>query len=336
MAKKTILLQVQVLAFSTIAALFGSLSPCDAQIVRAPLTEGFARTSSIAMTVNEMLGVRKERSLEEPIVGPGYPALWIAEVQFKAIRLRRIELPDPKTGVVRKELVRYMVYRMIRRDYTELAGKDRAELEKKLADPDLDPSNALDPEHQMPLQMPRFLLETTEKDGTVLQAYTDDISVEIQNAVFQREMGRRGSNLKLLNSIEAISEIGEPIASSDPDALLKAVYGVAVWRNVDPKADFMTVTMSGFSNAYRISGSDDERIVEEKVIVQKFARPGDQYLQDEAELRFIDEDDTDGDGKVDTRYPVWKYRAKPVQLKIRDLDTVLRNVRRDGGAAVEN
>jgi len=336
MAKNKIFFQVQILAFSAVAALFGGLSPCRAQIVRAPLTEGFARTSSITMSVDEMLGVRKERALDEPIVGPGYPALWIAEVQFKSIRLRRIDLPDPKTGVVRKELVRYMVYRMIRRDYTELAGQDRAELEKKLADPDIDPSNVLDVEPLMPLQMPRFLLETTEKDGTILQTYVDDVNVEIQNVVFQREMGRKGATLKLLNSVEAISEIGEPVPTGDPDALLKAVYGVAVWRNVDPKADFMTVTMSGFSNAYRISGIGDQRVVEEKVVVQKFARPGDQYLQDEAELRFVDEADTDGDGKVDTRYPLWMYRPKPVQLKMRDVDTVLRNIRRDPATAAKN
>lgn len=308
------------------------LSTCQAQLIQAPLDQGFARTSSIAMTVDEMLGVRKDRSIDEPILGPGYPALWIAEVQFKPVRMRRIELPDPKTGEVRLELVRYLVYRIILRDYTDLAGDGRASLEKKLADPDFDPTNVLDPEFLMPLQMPRFLLDTTEKDGTILQTYTDEISVEIQNIVFEREMGRRGRDLKLLNNIEAISEIGEPVSINDPDPLLKAVYGVAVWRNVDPKADFLTVTMSGFSNAYRISGGPDDRVVEEKVIVQKFYRPGDEFLQDEMELRFINEEDTDGDGKIDTRYPAWKYRTKPVRLNIPKLDTVLRNVRESSAA----
>ncbi len=327
---------LRIVAVSACGLLIGAVSTCEAQIVRAPLSDGFARTSSISMSVDEMLGIRKERSLDAPIVGPGYPSLWIAEVQFKPIRLRRLELPDPKTGEVRKELVRYMVYRMIRRDYTELAGEERAELEKKLADPELDPSNALDPELLMPLQMPRFLLETTEKDGTVVHGYPDEVSVAIQNAVFQREMGRKGTDLKLLNSIEAISEIGDPIPTKDPDALLKAVYGVAVWRNVDPRADFLTVTMSGFSNAYRITGSPGERVVEEKVIVQKFTRPGDQYLQEEMELRFVDEEDIDADKKVDVRYPVWRYRAKRAQLEIPEMDTVLRNARRESSAVPEN
>ena len=37
------------------------------QQISAPLDSGFARTSSIAMTVDEMLGSRKARALTEPI-----------------------------------------------------------------------------------------------------------------------------------------------------------------------------------------------------------------------------------------------------------------------------
>ncbi len=164
-------------------------------------------------------------------------------------------------------------------------------------------------------------------------------------------MGRRGDSLKLMNSIEAISEIGEPVPSSglaalnakanggdkaavtkaaeaaDQEALQNAVYGVAVWRNVDARADFLSVVMSGFSNAYRITGSGDSRVVEEKVIVQKFERPGDEYEQDEKEFRFVSEEDTNGDLLADVRYPLWKYEPRKIQLKARDLDTVLRNVR---------
>ncbi len=323
-------------AAGAVLAFFATLPSADAQVVRAPLTEGFARTSSIAMSVDEMLGTRKDRSPDEPILGPGYPALYIAEVQYKPMRLIRLELMNPKTGKLEKELIRYLVYRVIRRDYTELAGKDKAELEKKLFDPDLDPANALDPDTPIPLQMPRFLLETEDRNGTVIASYPDEINIEIQNAVFLREMGRKSSDLKLLNSVEAISEIGAPVAVDDKDALLKAFYGVAVWRNVDPKPDFLSVTMSGFSNAYRVSGDSANRIVEEKVVVQRFARPGDEYLQDEMEFRFLDEADTDSDGKVDTRYPLWRYRSKPVELKVRDLDTILRNARRDPAAPAEN
>ncbi len=318
-------------AVGVLLAILAGVPELGAQIIRAPLTDGFVRSSSIDMSSDEMLGTKKERAVDAPIVGPGFPALWISEVQFKPVRLMRLEITDPKTGAVQKELVRYLIYREIRRDYTELAGAERAELLKKLSNPETDPTNLLDPETTQPLQMPRFVLQTQDRDGMPLETYQDEISIEIQNAVFQREMGRKGIGLKLLNSVEAISEIGDPVSSDlavEPDPLSKAVYGVAVWRNVDPKADFFAVYMSGFSNAYRIStGADGKRMIEEKVIVQQFARPGDEFLQEEMEFKFIDDADTDKDGTIDIRFPVWQYREKAVDLDVRDLDTILRNVR---------
>ena len=54
------------------------------------------------------------------------------------------------------------------------------------------------------------------------------------------------------------------------------------------------------------------------------------------ELRFVDEEDIDADKKVDVRYPVWRYRAKRAQLEIPEMDTVLRNARRESSAVPEN
>jgi hypothetical protein len=303
-------------------------SSASAQVIQAPLNDGFARTSSIAMSVDEMLGIRKTRAATEPILGPGYPNLWIGEVQFKPLRLIRLSWTDARTGKTQQEIVRYMVYRMIRRDYTELAGAEKQELELKLADPDNDPSNVLDPDDSRPLQMPRFLLQAEEADGSVLASWQDEVNVSIQNAVFAREMGRRGLNLRLFNSVEGLQEIGEPVAAADADALQKAVYGVAVWRDVDDRADFFTVYMSGFSNAYKIStDASGDRVVEEKVVIQKFRRPGDEFRQEELEYRLVDEADLDGNGSKETRYPLWQYRPRRFNAQIPDLDNVLRNIR---------
>jgi len=314
-----------VLATAVAAVVCGSA--VQAQVVRAPLNEGFVRTSSIAMSVDEMLGTRKVRGADEPILGPGYPALWIGEVQFKPLRLMRLNWTDAASGETRQEIVRYMVYRVIRRDYTELAGAEKAALERKLADSEIDPANALDSETTNPLNMPRFLLQAQELDGTVTASWQDEVSVTIQNAVFAREMGRRGRDLKLLNSVEALQEVGPPVPADDADALAKAYYGVAVWRNVDDQADYFTVYMSGFSNAYRISkDAQGQAVFEEKVIVQKFERPGDEFLQEEIEFRLVDEGDTNSDGKPDVRYPLWQYRPRKFTTQIPNLDSILRNI----------
>ncbi len=37
--------------------------------------------------------------------------------------------------------------------------------------------------------------------------YEDEVNLQIQKAVFAREMGRKGETLKLLNSVEAIQEV---------------------------------------------------------------------------------------------------------------------------------
>ena len=83
-----------------------------AQLIRAPLDTGFVRTSSIAMSVDEMLGSQKARPTGEPILGPGYPALWIAEVQYKPVRHLFMNVTDPVTRETKRELVWYMIYRV--------------------------------------------------------------------------------------------------------------------------------------------------------------------------------------------------------------------------------
>lgn len=257
-----------------------------AQLIRAPLDSGFARTSSISMTVDEMLGSRKERAADEAIMGPGYPDLWIAEVQFKPVRYRRMQVTDPRTGAVSQELVWYMVYRVIPRDFTELAGESRDDLISKLSDTNLDPQNSKDPVQRYSLQIPRFVLRTDDSDTP--QEYADEVNLQIQKEVLEREF-RRSENLKLMNSVQAISEVVDPVSVDAIDQLGQALYGVAIWRHVDPTTDYFTVTMTGFCNAYRISQVDGETMVEHKVIEQRFGRPGDEFSQHEQEFRIIDQ-----------------------------------------------
>lgn len=291
---------------------FASPEKADAQLIRAKLDSGFARTSSIAMSVDEMFGYQKLRGPDEPIVGPGYPALWIAEVQFKPVRFIRMEVTDPVTGVSKKELVWYMIYRSIPRDYTELAGDSQADLVTKLTDPNLKPNNDIDEAASYPLQIPRFLLRTDDEGQNEL--YQDEVNVQIQKTIFEREFRERAASLKLRNSIEGIVEITDPeswVSVNDVDPLAQAVYGVAIWRNVNQKTDYFTIQMSGFSNAYKIT---PEGTVERKVIEQRFGRPGDEFLQDEMEFRVLGN-------------PTWKYAASAAKVTVPNYEKVLRDAK---------
>lgn len=343
---------------------FAALRPAEAQLIRAPLDTGFARTSSIAITVDEMLGAQKPRPAGEPLLGPGYPHLWIAEIQYKPVRYRRMEVTDLETGQKSTELVWYMVYRVIPRDYTDLAGEDgRDNLIRKLSDQNLIPQNPIDEVQRFPLQIPRFVLQT--EDTSPPQTYVDEINLEVQREVLLREFQRRNLDVRLLNSVQAIAEVVEPVSVADPDQLSKVLYGVAVWRDVDPQTDYFTVTMQGFSNAYRIITDDAGRtIVQQKVVEQRFERPGDEIQQREREFRLVDRarllDDgrvvvsaessisTYGGGRpepgfVDTlrtelraleaagrkpeiSWPRWLYEARPAQINVPDYEPILRNV----------
>lgn len=308
-------LQKQLAAIFACCLFFSSGAVATAQLIKAPLDQGFARSSSIDMSVDEMLGPAKVRKADEPILGPGFPALWIAEIQFKPVRLTRMSVVDPKTRTASRELVWYMVYRIIPRDYTELAGEGQPELIRKLRDSERDPANAVDPLRAAPISIPRFVLHIDDQGQE--KTYNDEINLEIQKAIYEREVGRRGRSAELLNMVEAIGEVSEPVSVKDPDPLSKAKYGVAIWRNVDPKTDYFTVYMSGLTNAYRIStDAAGGTVVEEKVAIQKFARPGDEFLQDEQEFRVIDQ-------------PTWAYRVRNADLQVPNLETVLRNARKD-------
>ncbi|MCA9060349.1 MAG: hypothetical protein KDA85_17690 [Planctomycetaceae bacterium] len=332
----------QPITFKTLAlgglllTLVAASSAVQAQLIQAPLDRGFAVSSSIEMSVDEMLGPQKVRAADEPILGPGFPHLWISEVQLKPVRLIRLPVRDPKTGETSRELVWYCVYRVIPRDYTELAGDGQDELIRKLEDPNFTPNNERDPVRAPSLRVPRFVIQTTDADSQ--QTYVDEVNLEAQRAILQREFGDRAGELKLYNTVEAIGEIPEPVSTHDEDPLAQALYGVAVWRNVDPRTDFFTMHVSGFSNAYSIrTDADGTRVVEEKVITQKFYRPGDEFVQDEQEFRLIrnekqEETDpvTETKKTVEVVYPRWEYRVRKADLDVpNDLDSVLRSANRE-------
>ena len=233
-----------------------------------------------------------------------------------------------------------------------------------LSDTNQLPQNSIDAMQRYSLQIPKFTLRTDDSATPVM--YMDEVNLEIQREVLVREFQRRAPDLKLLNSIQGITEVVDPVSVDDPDQLSNAFYGVAIWRNVDPRTDYLTVRMEGFCNAYRISqNAAGETIVEHKVIEQRFGRPGDEYNQQEDEFRIVDEarmapngditivtetsestfqngrpvppfvdtlrqqiqDKVANGGAPELSWPSWSYQPRPAAIKVPDFDKVLRNAR---------
>lgn len=256
---------------------------------------GFTQKTGITVSVAEMAGaVQKQPDGTPPkqLFLPGYPNLWIMELEYKPIRLIRANVKDPVTGRTSRELIWYMIWRGVRRDYTQFfQDTTKDELIAKLRNPDVVPQNPEDLAEPL-LVSPHFTLVTTDEGDQ--KVYHDVLLPEVQRAIAQRE------GLNVRNSAQAIQEV-PPLAENPADQVV--IEGVALWRNVDPKTDYLSVFMSGLSNAYRVGkGPEGKMMVERKTVVQKFWRPGDEFEQDEREFRV--------QGKPD-----WIYRAEPWALK---------------------
>lgn len=213
------------------------------------------------------------------------PNLWILEVRFKSMRLVPVEITDPKTGEKKKELVWYLCYKAINRP-----------LGKKSDASDLTPVNDDDPPPSKPIFVPEFTLVTD--DNGVQKEYHDVIIPEAQTALLKRE-NRRPGDKRYKNSVEAVGPIPDATDADDPAG--QTIWGVAMFRGVDPDTDFFSVYMTGFSNGYRATkGPDGEPLILRRTIRQDFWRPGDRFAQQEQEFRLKGE-------------PVWEYRPDDVK-----------------------
>lgn len=281
-------------AIAVLTLLFGAhVNAQQKQTQKAP--RGFSEATGITVTVAEMAGAAQKQpdgTLPKEIYMPGYPNMWIMELQYKPIRMVRVPVRDPRTGKTQRELIWYMVWRGIRRDYTQYFGDtSREELLKKLRDPELQPVNARDTQAKFkPIMTPRFTLMTEDGDQKI---YRDWILPDVQSAIAKRE------GIQLRSTVQAIQDVPK-LAENPRDQ--SVVEGVAIWRNVDPKTDYLKVFMTGFSNSYRIGKVEGKTVLERKTIVQRFWRPGDEFEQDEQEFRIKDK-------------PQWTYRPEAWSVK---------------------
>jgi hypothetical protein len=148
------------------------------------------------------------------------------------------------------------------------------------------PVNELDPPVLPPKFVPAFTLMTT--DTPEPQLFEDKVLPEALAVIARRE------RLPLQSSVSAVQTVAP--AAEPGSANEQVIYGVATFVDVDPEADRYTVFMTGFSNGIRkIDAPDGSKAIQNKTIITKYWRPGDQFDQREPEIRL------DGD-------PRWDYR----------------------------
>ncbi len=207
-----------------ITAGWAGLSPSIGQ-AQPRVTKGFDKIAVVQTTGDE----RASQS-----------NLWVLEVQFKTLRQVRLLLPDPKTGEERDEIILYSVYKVLNRGL----GEAKEESDTK-------PTNSFDAEVTPTQFVPELTLITQDGPNKI---YADSLIPAAEKIIRKREQDEghlpKGAVLKNSVKIEgAIPEESQPGAEKKDE---KALYGVAMWRGVDPKADRFSIMLAGFSNGYKL------------------------------------------------------------------------------------
>ncbi len=198
--------------------------------------------------------------------------VWQYEFAFLGLRQLTIETQNT-AGQTRDRNIWYMVYRI--RNTGAAISHERVE-DPKFGH--VDYVQEQNPEQVDPVTLPnrffgRFILEgwvQNTSTGLYTQVqYRDKVAPNIARLIQQVE----DPDQELLNTVQmAAAELVKVPANTDQGG----VWGVAVWYDVDPRIDYVSVKVTGLSNAYRISTTPaGEMEFKHKTLQLNFWRPGD-------------------------------------------------------------
>jgi len=191
--------------------------------------------------------------------------VWQYEFSFTGLRQAKLRIPTGN-GKAATRNYWYMVYRIRDTGQTMTINdvKQNPKFDHITKEIDFDKSIA----SQEKKFLPRFTLEgwVPVNKGYQKVSYRDTISPIALEQIRQKE----DPNQVLFDSHQ-MSQAKIPAAKNDTD---RGVWGVAIWENVDPRIDFVSVFVQGLTNAFRLSEpvSAPSKL---KTLQLNFWRPGD-------------------------------------------------------------
>ena len=191
--------------------------------------------------------------------------VWQYEFSFTGLRQAKLRIPTGN-GKAATRNYWYMVYRIRDTGQTMTINdvKQNPKFDHITKEIDFDKSIA----SQAKKFLPRFTLEgwVPVNKGYQKVSYRDTISPIALEQIRQKE----DPNQVLFDSHQ-MSQAKIPAAKNDTD---RGVWGVAIWENVDPRIDFVSVFVQGLTNAFRLSEpvSAPSKL---KTLQLNFWRPGD-------------------------------------------------------------
>jgi hypothetical protein len=139
--------------------------------------------------------------------------------------------------------------------------------------------------------VPKFELVTLDTNPN--RVSVDQVLPSVQKAVQQIEDPTGLLDIK--NSVTIEDQLLPP---SKPDANPRWVTGVAIWDDVNPETNQLSIFVSGLSNGYSV---DDKEIIRRKTLQLNFQRLGDRANKDARDIKFIPPD-------------AWVYRATGMKV----------------------
>lgn len=196
--------------------------------------------------------------------------LWVMDIAYKPMRLMFVEVIDPATKQKKREQIWYLPYRAIRRP---IVVRDVG---------DVEPANTPEPIPGQQKFLPQFTLVSYDDPKTEIPSaiLLDQIVPEAVAAINKVEKPN-----KYLDSVHVVQNLPEAVPADAIDP--PYIYGVAVWRGVNPNTDFFKVIVSGLTNIYETKGAEGQPQQQwRKVLVQKFHRRGDRFDPNLKEFEF--------------------------------------------------
>lgn len=192
--------------------------------------------------------------------------IYCLEFAFKPLRQMYVDVPVGG-GKLQRKLVWYMVYRVRYR------GSDL----RPAAD-EVGGSKLYQRLESVSYESRRFFPLVSLKDHVSGREYLDRIIPSAKAKIAAREQ----ITAPLYNSVE-ISNQRIPLSGDDA---APGTWGVLTWIDVNPNIDYLSLYVSGLTNAFQRDGEGKDAPFRRKMLQLNFFRPGDSMAQTEDFIRF--------------------------------------------------
>jgi hypothetical protein len=195
-----------------------------------------------------------------------YREIYCLEFSFKPLRQMYVDIPRAD-GRNQRKLIWYMVYRVRYRGgdlrpATDNVGGEK--VKKRL--------------EAVSYESRRFFPVIYLSNNGTGEKYIDNVLPAAKRKIAVREQ----ITAPLYDSVE-MQRTSIPYST---DEQAPGVWGVVTWEDIDPKIDFLSVSVLGLTNAFEQDGEGDDAPYRRKALHLNFYRPGDAVNETADTIRF--------------------------------------------------